>query len=1087
MKKTRFLSLLLAAALTASSLPMVVTADATAESGNLLDGATYTAATGTTIGAAKLNNPDASTEWGNHFLSVADRPFGSAGKCFLLNFNLTEAQASEQLYITANLRNAQPAATKTDATGRFRLNGTATGDVRVNPGNRLGNWYETGELALPKAANKVGTNEVTYIRWQNANQTHDVDFDNIRIYYKDTNGNPVDIVPTITDNFFSKGFSKGEYTLFEDIEEEYTIADSDDYTNTQFTIKLKEAIEPGFYIFGGELRLGEFTCEGASGAYTDGVNNAEIIIKAGDEVVLDGELIDTVWTEYGWEMLVTKATDTLTFIVDGESSTVADAQKINYRNLSLKFDRGFEYAVEAEKENLLAGVDASLAEGIAAFEDVEGTGSLYIPERNLNGATGQDTAYISFMIPRALVGGTKYFVSFDICYHNGTTTSEPCVRPLIGCFINERNPGVVDAGGISDNYVPPVEGKNELTNRPDRNSKGQMFPQYYPKRDEMQHFEGFFTPAADQKSLTITFQRGQNATSHNNPLTVDNLKVWSENGVVYSTDFNVPADEVGVSYFEYDGMTINSKVIPELRDVKIEHTSVTPFDTAEADVVYDTSKLSVKKGIYTFTTNVAATAAGAKAKLIVNVAGQAPIETELVEIPVTDTEYAELTVSFEAEHGAKITSIVIDTDLAGATLKLSDTELTYSAGDDDAGIPNIGIIMVLLKKKSGSDAQPMPKLNKNLIKEGKFKEAPTVIKEGYDTSTAAWYANAKMDYFYDDKGIIDKEAPMVYHDQTITWDDDGYVVVSGRRANIGRVWYNPGLILQPGIYELSVDLKAVNINETVVRFTAGDMDDKALSPAKLAPLNTNWKTFTNKFTVTAPTQLRIAFFGGTGSGHKHDFAIDNLFLYMVDYYDPTKTDEGTTTDTPVEVKPVVDDASSVKPAVAGNLIPNGDLKVAPEVIKEGYDSTKAAWYANASMSHAYDKEGNLLKDDPKVYHDHNITWNNIGYVSVTGRIANIGRVWCNPGVTLEPGTYVLSVDLRTANEGEKSVVRFTVGNQDDKAFAPATSAGITNAWQTFTYQFTVDAAQSVRIAFFGGTGAGHKNDFCIDNLVLLKK
>ncbi len=1108
MKKTRFLSLLLAAALTASSLPMVVTADEADQPANLLDGATYTAATGSTVTPATVNNPDGSTEWGNSFLSIADRVYGT-GYGFDINFKVTEDAAGKELFYRFNLRQAQPIS-DISGSGSYRYSTirtqVAVDGTNINtPGGSnvfgthgasgwyAGQWAIIGEQSIGSFA-KDSSCAVKIIKGSGNQYYHDIDIDNVQIYYKDTDGTPVHLV-NVTENFFSAKDKSDTCNAvvpsslarsFEDIEEVYTIAYSDKTTNTTFTIKTEEPIAPGFYTLGGEFRLGDFTAVAADGTYT-GHNDAILTIKVGDDVITDDMKVDTTWDEYSFdEFVVTAETDTITVIVDADNSNVADDQRINFRNLTLEYLRGFDYTVKAEEENLLDGVDAALAEGVAAIENVNGTGSLYIPERNLNGATGQDTDYVSFMIPRTLVGGTKYFVSFDICYHTGTITSGFVVRPKVNCFIDERNPGVAYVGGVSDSFILPVEGKNELTNTPEYNAKDQMFPQYRPKLDELQHFEGYFTPTADQKSLIITFQRGQNATNHNNPLTVDNLKVWSADGVVYSTDFNVPATEDGTSYFTYDGMTISSKVTPELRDVKIEHTAVTPFDTAEADVVYDTSKLSVKKGIYTFTTNVAATAAGAKAKLIVNVEGQEPIETELVEIPVTDTEYAELSISFETEHGAKITSIVIDTDLAGATLKLSGTKLTYSANEDGSSIPNIGIIMVLLKKKSGSDAQPKPKLNRNLIKEGKFKEAPEVVKEGYDSAKVAWYANAAMGYQYVDGAAL-KDEPMIYHDHNITWDDDGYVVVSGRQANIGRVWYNPGLVLEPGVYEINVDLKAVNVNETVVRFTAGDLDDKAIAPATLAPINAKWKTFVNKFTVTEPTPLRIAFFGGTGAGHKHDFAVDNLFLYMVDYYDPNAVTENPTVEVPSIVKPVEDNPADVKPAVAGNLIANGDLAAAPEVIKEGYDSTKAAWYANAAMSYAYDKDGVALKDEPKVYHDQNITWNKLGYVTVTGRLANIGRVWYNHATILEPGTYVLSVDLRTANVGESSVVRITAGNQDDKAFGAPTSAGINNTWTTFTHEFTIEDAQSVRIAFFGGTGAGHKHDFCIDNVVLIKK
>lgn len=175
----------------------------------------------------------------------------------------------------------------------------------------------------------------------------------------------------------------------------------------------------------------------------------------------------------------------------------------------------------------------------------------------------------------------------------------------------------------------------------------------------------------------------------------------------------------------------------------------------------------------------------------------------------------------------------------------------------------------------------------------------------------------------------------------------------------------------------------------------------------------------------------------------------------------------------------------VKPATSGNLIAGGDFTVAPEIVKEGLDITKTAWFANAGEDYHYDDKGAAIKDEPMYYHDHNVTWSEKGYVIISGREFNLRKVYYNAGLTLEPGDYKLSVDCKTANKGENSNIRVAA----DKLFNATVNDAfnITDSWVTKTVEFTVTEAAPLTLGFYGGPSTDFVQDFCVDNIVLIKK
>ena len=85
-----------------------------------------------------------------------------------------------------------------------------------------------------------------------------------------------------------------------------------------------------------------------------------------------------------------------------------------------------------------------------------------------------------------------------------------------------------------------------------------------------------------------------------------------------------------------------------------------------------------------------------------------------------------------------------------------------------------------------------------------------------------------------------------------------------------------------------------------------------------------------------------------------------------------------------------------------------------------------------------------------------------------------------PGYTVNPGLYRLSVDVRTSNEGETSIMRMLV-NDTYKCYSTA----ISNEWRTVQMAFEVKESEYLTVKIYGGLLASNVQDYEFKNLKLV--
>ncbi len=100
------------------------------------------------------------------------------------------------------------------------------------------------------------------------------------------------------------------------------------------------------------------------------------------------------------------------------------------------------------------------------------------------------------------------------------------------------------------------------------------------------------------------------------------------------------------------------------------------------------------------------------------------------------------------------------------------------------------------------------------------------------------------------------------------------------------------------------------------------------------------------------------------------------------------------------------------------------------------------------------------------------------FIRVSDIKKNTDSLVYRPGVTLKPGLYILSVEMRTSNPGEKTKLRLTTGGD-------IYSEALNNEWTKVEFMFEVEKKQDLFIKIFGGPMAKFVQDFDIRNLSII--
>jgi len=107
-------------------------------------------------------------------------------------------------------------------------------------------------------------------------------------------------------------------------------------------------------------------------------------------------------------------------------------------------------------------------------------------------------------------------------------------------------------------------------------------------------------------------------------------------------------------------------------------------------------------------------------------------------------------------------------------------------------------------------------------------------------------------------------------------DTDGtkYLAASGITVNYAGFIYKPGFSLEPGTYEVKVDLRAANKGESTNLRLINFTNDASI----MVKADNNWKTASFIFTLNEPTEFQLKICGGTSPTDVQNYDIANVSL-----------------------------------------------------------------------------------------------------------------------------------------------------------------------------------------------------------------
>ena len=329
--------------------------------------------------------------------------------------------------------------------------------------------------------------------------------------------------------------------------------------------------------------------------------------------------------------------------------------------------------------------------------------------------------------------------------------------------------------------------------------------------------------------------------------------------------------------------------------------------------------------------------------------------------------------------------------------------------------PNVGILMALLLKKGP-----------------RFEYSNLLDKAVSDVGTSYWTVPGNCTL-------------------TVTQPDEGasYISMKGMEHNLDKFVYTPDITLQPGDYKFTFSIRSASKGvKTMVRAVAGG------NTYGNVWIDNAWLTLGGTFTVNEATDFSVAFFGGPDQSFKQPYDISGLkLIYLNEDPDYVPSEEPVEEEKPkpeVEVE-YVDEGNEevVLKAVEGSL--------APDVFTDvGSDK----WEIGDQSLTVKSQGGNLylaMRD---------ITVNHMGFAYKSG-------------VTLQPGTYYFSADVRAAIKGDKTMLRAIINNETIVG-----NVWYTDEWATVSGQFTVTVPTEFTVKFFGGPDQSFIQDYDVSNILV---
>ena len=285
----------------------------------------------------------------------------------------------------------------------------------------------------------------------------------------------------------------------------------------------------------------------------------------------------------------------------------------------------------------------------------------------------------------------------------------------------------------------------------------------------------------------------------------------------------------------------------------------------------------------------------------------------------------------------------------------------------------------------------------------------------------------------EDADTADGIAKWAAADQKVEAKTEGdieYVTASEIKVNYKGFVYNSGVTLEPGNYKLTLKLRTSNAGEKSQIRVFPRLDNSDLEQ-KLVDITDRWTEVEVTVIVPAAAQFGLKFCGGPNEKYVQDYDIGDICLVDVNEQ------------APVSGKPAEKENLAKGAATAEQL---DKWTVGNQKLEAKKDSATGAPYLAAS----------------------GITVNYTGFTY-------------KPGITLEPGVYLVSCDLRAANKGEQTNLRIINFNDGASIFVKAG-----NAWTTASYTVAITEAKEFTLKVCGGTSPADIQDYDISNVVLNK-
>ncbi len=471
-----------------------------------------------------------------------------------------------------------------------------------------------------------------------------------------------------------------------------------------------------------------------------------------------------------------------------------------------------------------------------------------------------------------------------------------------------------------------------------------------------------------------------------------------------------------------DEWTFINRASDEKHYTNFSELMLTPDATNGSTFTYDATNkdIALTPGEYTVTATVYA-ADGAQTVKLKAKAANGDNATGTAYGVGTSPTTVKMTLGVTEATKLSEVSLIVE---GGSAIYLTDLKIAEKGPEFVA--PNVGIMMAFLLKKTG------PYKN--------FKRTNFLERIYEDVGSENWtYPEGRML-------------------RSVVSEDISYLAMSNIQKNMDTFVYSYDYELEPGRYNLT----------GLIRTTANGQTSRsriAIGSTNVADVSytTEWTKIDVTFDINDSTAFTLKVYGGPWEGYTQPYQLANLVLIDVNETPENEHilpwEEGTVTpEEPEVVEPEEPEEEVVLAAVEGSLAPD----VYNDVGSDKWDLGLEKYEQTLAVK---SQGGNLY----------------LAMRNVAAKTDEGSGFTYNTGVTLEPGTYILECDVRTAAKNDVAMVRTFVNG------AALKLDWINSEWTSFDATFVVTETTELVIHFAGGADVNFIKDFDVTNIKVIKK